>query len=211
MVAVSAATTLLGLTEPIFVPEYWNPPTLFDLAQRTGFDIESLIFCFAIGGIGAASYNALGLRRLQAIGATERHQTRHRFHRLAVATPFIAFVPLYLLPWNPIYAGIAALTIGGGAAVACRPDLLRNTLAGSLLFLGLYALFMLLLIATAPGYIDAVWNLAALSGARVAGIPMEELLFGASFGLYWAGVYEHLMWTRSSAVDPHQYVARQRA
>jgi len=25
--------------------------SLFDLAQRTGFDIESFIFCFAIGGI----------------------------------------------------------------------------------------------------------------------------------------------------------------
>lgn len=40
---------LLGFTEPLFVPAYWNPPTLFDLAQRTGFDIESLIFTFAIG------------------------------------------------------------------------------------------------------------------------------------------------------------------
>jgi protein-S-isoprenylcysteine O-methyltransferase Ste14 len=33
---VSLATSLLGLTEPIFVPEYWNPPSLFDEAQRAG-------------------------------------------------------------------------------------------------------------------------------------------------------------------------------
>lgn len=46
---VSLATAFFGLTEPLFVPEYWNPPTLFDLAQRTGFDLESLIFCFGIG------------------------------------------------------------------------------------------------------------------------------------------------------------------
>ena len=32
-------TGLFGLTEPIFVPRYWNPPSLFDLAQRTRFDI----------------------------------------------------------------------------------------------------------------------------------------------------------------------------
>ena len=57
MIRVSAATSLLGLTEPMFVPEYWNPPSLFDLATRTGFDIESLVFCFAIGGIGAAMKN----------------------------------------------------------------------------------------------------------------------------------------------------------
>ncbi len=48
----SFATALLGLTEPIYVPRYWTPPSLFELAQRTGFDIESLIFAFAIRGIG---------------------------------------------------------------------------------------------------------------------------------------------------------------
>ena len=42
-----------GLTEPLFVPGYWNPPSLFELAQRTGFDIESIIFSFGIGGIAA--------------------------------------------------------------------------------------------------------------------------------------------------------------
>lgn len=48
-----------GLTEPIFVPEYWNPPSLFELAQKTGFDIESFIFSFAIGGIAAVLYNII--------------------------------------------------------------------------------------------------------------------------------------------------------
>lgn len=59
MLRVSFATSLLGLSEPIFVPEYWNPPSLFGLAQRTGFDLESLVFCFAIGGFGVFGYNAL--------------------------------------------------------------------------------------------------------------------------------------------------------
>jgi len=49
----SLVTMPFGLTEPLFVPSYWNPPTLFDLAQRTRFDVKSLIFCFAIGGTGA--------------------------------------------------------------------------------------------------------------------------------------------------------------
>jgi hypothetical protein len=39
----SLMTAPLGLTEPIFVPAYWNPPSLFDLAQRSGFDIESAL------------------------------------------------------------------------------------------------------------------------------------------------------------------------
>jgi hypothetical protein len=50
MVWASLFTTPFGLTEPLFVPEYWSPPSLFDLARTTGFDIESLVFSFAIGG-----------------------------------------------------------------------------------------------------------------------------------------------------------------
>ncbi|MEK9177883.1 MAG: hypothetical protein AAB777_02045, partial [Patescibacteria group bacterium] len=39
MLIVSTWTSLLGLTEPLFVPSYWSPPSLFDLSARTGFDI----------------------------------------------------------------------------------------------------------------------------------------------------------------------------
>ena len=201
MLGVSFATSLLGLSEPIFVPQYWNPPSLFDLAQRTGFDLESLIFCFAIGGLGALGYDALAGRALAPVPEHERHASRHRFHRLALAAPFVAFAPLYLLPWNPIYAGIAALFIGGLANVVCRPDLMRKTLLGGALFTGLYAIFMVLLIVAAPGYVERVWNLAALSGLGVGAIPLEELAFGFGFGMYWAGIYEHFAWHRQGRIS----------
>jgi hypothetical protein len=197
MLRVSMATSLLGLSEPIFVPQYWNPPSLFDLALRTGFDIESLIFCFAIGGIGAVMYNAFANRNIEAVPHAERHAGRHRWHRLAISAPFLAFPVLYFLPWNPIYPGIVALAIGGVANVLCRPDLLRNTLLGGILFLLFYTVFMLMLYIFVPGYIVQVWNLPALSGVLPSGIPLEELAFGFTFGLYWAGIYEHFTWYRS--------------
>lgn len=53
MLRASLLTMPFGLTEPLFVPAYWSPPSLFDLARTTGFDIESFIFSFGIGGIGA--------------------------------------------------------------------------------------------------------------------------------------------------------------
>lgn len=187
----------VGLTEPLFVPEYWNPPSLFDLAQLTGFDIESIVFSFAIGGIGAVLYNVIVRRRLVAVPEHERHHERHRFHYLALALPFALFPALYFLSWNPIYAGIVAMVAGALANVLCRPDLKLNTLVGGLLFLGLYTVLLLGLEWSAPGYIGQVWNLQALSGVLVYGLPLEELLFGFSFGLFWTGVYEHFTWKRS--------------
>lgn len=195
----SLATAVLGLTEPIFVPGYWNPPSLFDLAQRTRFDIESVIFAFAIGGVGAVLYNALTRTHLASVAAEKQREPLHRFHRMALLVPFATFVPLALLPWNSIYAAIVALILGSAASVLCRPGLTKKTLTGGALFLGFYAVFMVGLVWFAPGYIPQVWNLPALSGVLVYGIPLEELLFGAAFGLYWSGVYEHVTWTESVA------------
>ena len=194
LVRSSIMTAPLGLTEPIFVPRYWNPPSLFDLAQRTGFDSESLIFAFAIGGVAAVLYNALTNKQVTSVPELERTAMHHRYHRGALFTPLLVFPVFYALPWNPIYAVIAALVLAAGAVAACRPDLWRSMLTGAGLFTAYYAVFLLLLEWTVPGYIAQVWNLAALSGVSVAGMPIEELLFGFSFGAYWSGLYEHLTW-----------------
>ena len=194
MIWTSLLTAPFGFTEPIFVPEYWSPPSLFDLARRTGFDIESVVFSFAIGGVGVVLYNALTGARYVPVEAAERRRPLHRHHYLALAAPFVSFPILYALPWNPIYAAIAAMVVGGIANVLCRPDLKAKTWVGAVLFVAYYAVFFIGLVWLSPGYVARVWNLAALSGVIVAGIPIEELLFAAAFGLYWAGAYEHFTW-----------------
>ena len=199
----SVYTTLLGLTEPLFVPEYWNPPSLFDLAQKTGFDIESLIFCFSIGGAGSILYDILTGSRLRKMNKSARHYHRHRFHYLALGSPIVVFPALYFLPWNPIYPGMVAMFVGGIATMCCRPDLKLKTIVGGALFAAYYLLLMLGLKWTAPGYIETVWNLDNLSGVVLYGIPLEELLFGFTFGMYWAGVYEHLTWQHTVAAAAH--------
>src|SRR3989344_896252 len=94
MLVVSAWTSLLGLTEPLFVPEYWNPPSLFDLARRAGFDIESLIFAFAAGGIVFVLYQLVFRKKHAHIPTTSHHAPRHRFHYIAVWSVPIVIVIL---------------------------------------------------------------------------------------------------------------------
>ena len=198
MLSASLFTMPFGLSEPLFVPEYWNPPSLFDLAQQTGFDIESLIFCFGIGGIGAVLYNVLTRQILKPVRWAEKKQAQHRFHFWALSAPFLIFPILYVFPWNPIYPAIASMAIGAIAAVLCRPDLARKTWVGGILFLAYYIVFLLGLEAIAPGYVARVWNLEALSGLEIARMPLEELLFAVAFGAYWSGIYEHFSWKMSS-------------
>ena len=189
---VSVATMPFGLTEPIFVPAYWNPPSLFDLAQKTGFDLESLVFSFAIGGVGSVLYDALTRRPpgIRTLGEDELH--RHRWHRTALFVPVVTFMGLYWLPWNPIYPAICSMATGAAATALCRPDLARKSLIGGAIFLAYYAVFMAALLVFAPGYIDQVWNLPQLTGIQLLGVPLEELLFGFTFGMYLTSVYEHI-------------------
>ncbi len=194
MLWASAFTAPFGLTEPLFVPEYWSPPSLFDLAARTGFDLESLVFCFGIGGVAAVLANVVTGKRTTPIGEMERHRKRHRLHRWVLVFPFVTFIALLPLGWNPIYPGIIAMLTGAALAVICRPDLALNTVFGGGLFLTYYGILLLGLEWLAPGYVDRVWNLPALSGIRLGFMPLEELLFAFAFGSYWAGVYEHFNW-----------------
>ena len=199
MLRASLLTLPFGLTEPLFVPAYWSPPSLFDLALRTGFDVESLIFSFAIGGVGLVLYDVLTRRVTVRLPAAEQHHVRHRLHRLALAAPVLVFPPLLLFHWNPIYPAIVAMGTGALAAMACRPDLKARTWVGAVLFFTFYTVLLLGLEITVPGYIGRVWNLPALSGLLIAGLPIEELLFAAAFGGYWSAVYEHLTWSTSAS------------
>jgi len=194
MLWASFFTMPFGLTEPLFVPEYWSPPSLFDLALRTGFDIESLIFCFAIGGIASVLYNIFTKRIPKLVPIQEQSRHLHRHHFKALAAPFIVFPPLYFLPLNPIYPAIIAMSVGAVANILCRPDLKRKTWIGGVLFLAYYGIFLLGLELISEGYIERVWNLDALSGLKIAFMPIEELLFAITFGMYWSGIYEHFTW-----------------
>ena len=193
MMRVSLLTAPFGLTEPLFVPEYWNPPSLFNLAAKSGFDIESLIFSFAIGGIGAVLYETFAKVEHTKMSHREMASPKHRFHVLALLSPVIAFIPLYFLtPLNPIYSASIAMAIGGIAVMLCRPDLISKIVLGSLLFLGLYFVFFLTFNLVYPGTVEQVWNLEAVSGILIVGVPLEELMFALTFGALWASYYEHI-------------------
>ncbi len=200
MLLVSLLTSPLGLTEPLFVPSYWLPFSLFDLARFTRFDLESLLFSFAVGGIAVVLYESLFGKSRKHINSHEMHQGRHKFHRLALITPFIVFGILYFFTsLNPIYSAAFAMLIGAVATWFCRPDLLRAMLTGAILFLMLYfVVFLAGFVWLFPGYVKAVWNLSAISGILIAGVPVEELLFAVSLGAMWSSIYEHFTWYKFS-------------
>ena len=197
MLKMSLITMPFGLTEPLFVPEYWFPPSLFNLAETISFDIESLIFSFAIGGIGTVLYNLIFNRRHANIPHTERSHHRHRLHNYILFVPIIVFIILAMFTsLNHIYCGIIAMFFGGLATLYCRPDLKGKIWVGGILFTILYFIYFGSILPFYPQYVNLYWNLDNLTHILVLGVPIEELLFAFTFGMYWSGLYEHLYWRK---------------
>ena len=68
--------------------------------------------------------------------------------------------------------------------------------ASSLLFTAFYLLYFFWFILYAPGYVIQVWNIQAISGLLIAGIPLEEILFALGFGFFWSGIYDLYAWRK---------------
>jgi hypothetical protein len=193
MLVVSAVTSLMGFLEPVFIPAYWTPSSLFDLASKTRFDIESFIFLFAVGGIASVLYEAILGGELRRVSGTKMYDRRRSLHLASIlSTPIIFLLLLGLTRLNPIYSISLALFVGSVATTMCRPDLTKNTWVGGLLFAGLYFVFFFLTTLAFPGFVDS-WNLSALSGILIFNVPLEEIMFAFTFGMLWSSSYEHIL------------------
>jgi hypothetical protein len=233
----SAVCSLLGFSEPLYVPEYWSPPSVFSYHR---WDLESFLFCFAVGGIASVLPNLgparelfyrldhtlwrLGWRvrsSLQARGpqgeqggvpmgaASEAHLTKTELRRdnmLLVALFLGAFGTTAHLHLNVIY-DTSLTSAAAGLFIAWRTPRLRwEVVAGGISFVLLYALVLGIISLRYPEFFQC-WNLQASSGRSVLGAPIEEYLFAATFGMFWAPLYE--AWTQQrSAPLAEPVVAR---
>ncbi|HKZ88351.1 MAG TPA: hypothetical protein VJ066_04225, partial [Candidatus Bathyarchaeia archaeon] len=133
MLLASLFGALTGLAEPFFVPRYWSPPSLFDLNTISRFDVESIIFFFASSGIAAVLYEAALGTKHQSLSRDDLGE-KNLHHLLALATAPVIFLPLYFLTsLNPIYCVSITMFVGSVAAVAVKPNLIKNAVLGGVL------------------------------------------------------------------------------
>lgn len=57
-----------------------------------------------------------------------------------------------------------------------------------------FILYFFLMILSHPNFVELYWNVSAISGFRIVGVPVEELMFAFSLGAMWSGFYEHRHW-----------------
>jgi hypothetical protein len=188
----------MALTSILFVPQYWTPPSLFNLDQKIRVGIEDFLWAAAVGGIASVVAEILLKERLSALrlGARERHYA-----------PFVVVVVVFIALelWHPqktIYNTIIAFAIGAVVIAFLRSDLVPTMLLGLLSFTVLYFVLFLVVLFLYPDFVKRFYNIPHLLGRYVLGVPIEELLFAGSGGAIWSVAYEYVQGYRLEPANP---------
>jgi len=188
----------MALTSILFVPQYWTPPSLFDLDQKIRVGVEDVLWAAAVGGIASVVAEILLKERLSALrkGVRKRH-----------FVPFILVVVVFIVLqlWHPgktIYNTIIAFAIGAVVIAVLRSDLIPTMLTGALSFALLYFALFLIFLLLYPGFIQRYYNIPNLLGIYVLGVPIEELLFAGRGGAIWSVAYEYVQGYRLTPPSP---------
>jgi hypothetical protein len=220
MLWASFACGLLGITEPLFVPEYWDPPSIFRIWR---WDAESFLFCFGVGGLAAVIAELPRIRRImqwidfrlflivRGLLAGFSWITREtiplsRISRIS-SSPLMTVEQkkldniILVLAFIAIFGATSqlGLNIIYDAAITCvgtaliiwwRRPKLRWQIIGGGLSFTLIYTIVLVIVGWVYPDFYDHWNKSALTGIEFLGAPIEEYLFAFTFGLFWAPLYE---------------------
>lgn len=160
-----------------FVPAYWAPRRIDSLP----FGVEDVLFQCSCG--------CLAWRFALAAAPLAARSVDWRRAIVAGAAVTAVHVPTTLALW---WAGmpLMAATVAAGAVVTLlllgrRPEAIPGAFRSGLRFACVYGCAAAAILALFPAFRDA-WNPAALSGASLLGLPVEEWAWGLAWGTCWS-------------------------
>ena len=150
---------------------------------------EDLLFAFLIGGIASVIYEAIFKKRY-----VKKQGQKYPYWILAIIIFGFSWMIFgsIILKFNSIYVSIASFLMAGIPMLVFRNDLIENALLSGLLVAILMFIFYLFFLFLYPGIIQKWWLLSNISGILIFGAPLEELIWGFSWGFLAGPVYEFI-------------------
>lgn len=184
-----------GFSEYLWVPEYWNPPSLFNLISNYGIGIESFMFAFACGGMAAVVYEVVARKKTVKM----RLQYKYLFGPyIFIAVIFILLE--FMLPDRTVYNAMAVLLMEAVIIGVKRKDLISQIIFGGIFFAIIYFLLFAIFSKLFPGYVSIAYNLEYIWGVIVLGVPLEEIVGSFTLGAVWSSFYEYIRGYRTRDV-----------
>jgi hypothetical protein len=166
--------------------DYWHPPYLIDIKIGDWlFGIEDYITTFSLSGIAAGLFE-YGFRKTDGpslpVMTWKTFLKLHGWGLLGLA--------LMLLFYNvagmcSIHSILLTIVICSAIMLWSKRQMLKLLLPLSFLFGFMYWIFLVFIFMPLfPGVLPALWKLETTWGFMIAGVPVEEFLWGAAIMLF---------------------------
>lgn len=174
---------LAPLMEVFYLRDYWRP----EFFNGWIVGIEDPLFGFFFGGISCVLYEELFRKHI-----IKKHVRPHPLLiTILVLAGFVWMIVFNLmLGINSMYASIFGLLVDAIVILLMRRDLRTVAVVSGTLLSVLFFLLYLLYLCFFPDIFQAWWMLKNLSGIFFGKVPIEELIWAFSWGLFVGPAYE---------------------
>lgn len=170
-----------AFTERFFYPSYWEPVFLFNLVKILGFGIEDILFLVGLSAFTSTVY-AFCFRLLYVV---EKGRTLFKIVCRFLGVFSLTFIGIGIAVFfniQMIYGSFGIMFSIGLFIVFLRKDLILPGVAGGSLSVIVYALLCFCLQWVFPDIFKLTWHTEQFLNIFIAGIPLEELIYGFAAG-----------------------------
>ncbi|MFI5265264.1 MAG: lycopene cyclase domain-containing protein [Candidatus Levyibacteriota bacterium] len=177
--------------------DWWRPQTV----TGTIVGIEDFLIGFSNGGIAVVIYEEVFKKRLYK--RKKEHTHKAGTTALIMLCFFTIFTLFYLFHSTSFIASAIGMILPTLCLIYFRKDLILTSLLNGLLMVFVSLPMYYFWILFSPGWIEKTYLFNHLTGFRITGIPLEDIVFYFLFGLLIAPFYEYWQGIRLRNVPAH--------
>ncbi|MCX6766706.1 MAG: lycopene cyclase domain-containing protein [Candidatus Moranbacteria bacterium] len=192
MATIGAFFIGLGLFAEYFwwLSDWWHPKTF----TGTKIGIEDIILSFTLPGISVLIYKFFFKKDLDGkfeldkgtfIAAAQRYLP---IFLISFVSAIILFSAFHV---HSVISTSVGMMIASLMVMIRRKDLLPAMLWSAFLMVVVSIPAYFIFIFLSPGSIDAFWNFSQITGYKLTGIPIEDILWFALAGFLMGGIVEY--------------------
>lgn len=189
MLLMSLLVAPFGFTQYFYMRDYWHPAYAFGTILNLA-GIEDIIWCFFVGGIVVVIYEEIFKAKYST-----RQMKGHPYWMIGfvIAAVILLYIGNIILKFNSMYVSVFIMMLAGILILLFRHDLLKHAFFSGI-FMGVMMLlfYVLFFDVIFSHIIEKWWLLKNVSGILILGVPIEEIMFGFSYGFVAGPAYEFL-------------------
>ena len=188
-------SALGGLAGPIseywHLRDYWHPDYLVTLDIRGWrFGIEDYVLTFALAGTSLALFERYGAKKEWGPLPPVTWKSRLRLDMIGNMGLVMMALFASVMEMNSIRAILLVILIFSCALYGLKPGWFPRALPVAAAFsLYYFIVLRLFLMPLFPGIMERWWNMDAIWGMRIAGVPVEEPVWAFGVALFAGPIY----------------------